>query len=631
MIPFASQRGGGQDLATHLMNAHDNEQVELLQVRGAIARDLHGAFAEWEAIAKALTRARQYLCSLSINPDELQGRLTRAQYLDYIERAEERLGLTGQPRAIIFHVKQGDDGRARQHCHVIWSRTDVENKRAIPLSFFKEKMMMVTREFARDHGLTLPQGYYHHEDALRRRNRQLTAYDCIKQKETGISHEERMAAVTSAWRQCDNAKAFVAALEDHGYVLARGGNSTRIVLVDFYGHVTALTRLIDDPNVRARQVRDFLGADFAPDTLPSVEQAQAHAAERRGLIEAFEAARLEGDQAEQLARQQTARRKEVEAQATHLRRRQHEERVQLAAAQKSERRRLKLAYLAAQRRIRIQRARRRPRGLAAFLGRVSGVALVVRKVRRYRDRKRYSAYVVWREGLRRQQRAAQQELAARHDLQTADIQRRLRALDQVEQRERDSAQQTARRERRQRINARHAHMPSVAPVANSRKQEPAPPEATRGLDAAIVRALDEAAQLLKEARMPIRLTKMSAKASDDDESGEGTGDTGAVQPVQKREQKRVRRRSALRRDFRQAASGQQGEGEAGGESSEAPKPAAEPSRKRRRRRKRKPRDGPAVDDRRHDQGRDDKAGQDQEQKKERHRRRRRRRDIKPGT
>ena len=29
MIPFASQRGGGQDLATHLMNAHDNEQIEL--------------------------------------------------------------------------------------------------------------------------------------------------------------------------------------------------------------------------------------------------------------------------------------------------------------------------------------------------------------------------------------------------------------------------------------------------------------------------------------------------------------------------------------------------------------------------------------------------------------------------
>jgi hypothetical protein len=265
---------------------------------------------------------------------------------------------------------------------------------------------------------------------------------------------------------------------------------------------------------------------------------------------------------------------------------------------------------------------------------VSGVALVVRKVQRYRDRKRYSAYVVWREELRRQQRAAQQELATRHDLQTADIQRRLRALDQVEQRERDSAQQAARRERRQRINARHAHMPSIAPVLNSWKQEPAPPpEANRGQDAAIVRALAEAAQLLKEARTPIRLTEGSVKASDDDESGEGAGDTGAVLPVQKREQKkRVRRRSKVRCDFRQAASGEQGEGEAGGESSEAPKPATEaPSaEKRRRRRKRKPRDGPVAGDRRHDQDQDDKAIQDDAQKKERQRRRRRR-DFKPGS
>ena len=141
------------------MNAHDNERVELFEVRRAVARDLHGAFAEWEAIAKGLTRARQYLCSLSINPDERQGRLTRAQYLDYIDRAEAALGLTGQPRAIIFHEKRGDDGVLREHCHVVWSRTDVKNRRAIPLAFFKEKLMAVTREFARDHGLRLPPGY----------------------------------------------------------------------------------------------------------------------------------------------------------------------------------------------------------------------------------------------------------------------------------------------------------------------------------------------------------------------------------------------------------------------------------------------------------------------------------------
>ena len=51
MIPFASQRGGGQDLAAHLMNAYDNEVAEVAHIRGAIAGDLHGAFKEWQVQA----------------------------------------------------------------------------------------------------------------------------------------------------------------------------------------------------------------------------------------------------------------------------------------------------------------------------------------------------------------------------------------------------------------------------------------------------------------------------------------------------------------------------------------------------------------------------------------------------
>ena len=69
MIPFASQRGGGQDLATHLLNDYDNDLAEVHQVRGAVARDLHGAFKEWEVQAKTLTKCQKYLYSLSINPD----------------------------------------------------------------------------------------------------------------------------------------------------------------------------------------------------------------------------------------------------------------------------------------------------------------------------------------------------------------------------------------------------------------------------------------------------------------------------------------------------------------------------------------------------------------------------------
>ena len=145
MIPFASSRGHGQDLATHLQKEFDNEYIEVAEISGAIADDLHGAFAEWEAQASALTRCENYLYSLSINPDQkTNGPLTRAQYDDYIARVEQSLGLAGQPRAVVFHIKN-----EREHCHVVWSRIDVVQEKAVHLAYDRDKLMMVTRANSR--------------------------------------------------------------------------------------------------------------------------------------------------------------------------------------------------------------------------------------------------------------------------------------------------------------------------------------------------------------------------------------------------------------------------------------------------------------------------------------------------
>ncbi|PNG24398.1 relaxase/mobilization nuclease domain-containing protein [Methylocella silvestris] len=64
------------------------------------------------------------LYSLSINPDQGLGELTRAKYRDYVDRVEKKLGLEGQPRAIVFHIKEG-----REDCHVVWSRIDYQTRR----------------------------------------------------------------------------------------------------------------------------------------------------------------------------------------------------------------------------------------------------------------------------------------------------------------------------------------------------------------------------------------------------------------------------------------------------------------------------------------------------------------------
>lgn len=433
MIPFASQRGLGQDLATHLLNAQDNERAELVDVRGAVARDLHGAFAEWEAQAHALTKCRNYLYSLSINPDPAQGPLTRAQYEDYIARVEDKLGLTGQPRAVVFHEKYG-----REHCHVVWSRIDTDNEKAVRLAFDKDKLMTVTREFARDHGLHLPDGYERDKSAQEKAG-QVSLYDMHQQRATGLTREERIAQVTQAWHASDSAKAFVQALAERGYILATGKRP--YVLVDLYGEMNALPKLIADKSVRTADIREFLGAAIPPESLPSVEEARKRAAAHRKHIEAHLENERRESAVDELETRQKVRREALDKDQAALRQRQHREREDLAVDHKGERATLRDAHLAQTRHIRQEREQNKSRGLAAFLGRVTGVAAIRKQLQKFQDRQRVRAFVAQRDQLKDRQHEKQLELRQRQEMQRLEMARKVRALEAVAKRERAALEQ----------------------------------------------------------------------------------------------------------------------------------------------------------------------------------------------
>src|SRR5690348_4406051 len=266
MVPKGSQRGGGQQLATHLLNEFDNDRVELADVRGTIAQDLHGAFAEWRAISRA-TQCRKYLYSLSLNPDPKQRPLTREQYVDFIERTEKKLGLSEQARIVVFHVKHG-----REHCHVVWSRIDERTMKAVQLSFDHQDLRTIVRGFARDHGLQLPssmqknRGRERYKDRLKREN--LTEQQ--QEERSGITKAERIAAITQAWRDTKTGKELIAALEKRGYLLARGDRRGYVV-VDRAGEIHSLAREIEV--ARTKDVRARL-ALFPVEKLPDAHKAQ---------------------------------------------------------------------------------------------------------------------------------------------------------------------------------------------------------------------------------------------------------------------------------------------------------------------------------------------------------------------
>ena len=460
MIPFGSQRGSGQDLAIHLMNAHDNEYVELADLRGSMAPDLSGAFGEWEAQAQAMTRCKNYLYSLSVNPDPAQGPLPRALYDDYIARVEEALGLVGQPRAVVFHIKDDNWGQGREHCHVVWSRIDIQECKAIHLAFDHDKLMAVTRQFARDHDIQLAPGYHSLEDRKRQTHRQLSLYDKVQEDSSGLSREERTALVTELWQHRDTPQSFVQALEYHGYILASGKRP--FVLVDVYGHTNALPKLINDKAANTRAIRDFLGDAYNADNLPSVEEAKKLTSQHRAALKDFQRSQARADQIDLLKEHQARRRAKLEAEVGDRLERQKEARLDRDTHHSGERRAQRTAYLEQSQAIRLERQESRPRGLAGFLARVSGLELARAKLNKYQDKKRYDAFLSEKQQLRERQEAERQELQRRHEMQALDLERRRRTLSQTEKREMRSLEMSFEKQQRIKSRAGHEHMPSLA-------------------------------------------------------------------------------------------------------------------------------------------------------------------------
>jgi MobA/VirD2-like, nuclease domain len=512
MIPKASQRGEGQDLATHLQNAYDNEYVEIAHLRGAVARDLHGAFAEWEACAYATTGCRNYLYSLSVNPDPAQAPLTRAQYLDYVDRVEARLNLSGQPRAVVFHIKDG-----REHCHVVWSRIDVERGKAVHQAFDHQKLMMVTRQFARDHGLALPPGMELDAGRAGGRKRRLSLYEKRQQDKTGLTKEERIAQVTEAWRRSDNAQAFVRALEDLGYVLATGKRP--YVLVDLYGEMNALPKLIDDRAVRTKDIRAFLEREFPPESLPDVDEAKALVAQHRQAIEDFKKAQGQAERIAALKSAQAERRRPLEAEQAAMQARHAFESEQLSARQHDEKRDLQTAFDAETNRIDSQRGGRRSTGLVGILARVSGFNLLRRTIDKHQDQRRQEGLVEDGRALDEAHARARLDLQRRHEAQSLDLDRRFRGLAQVEARELQSLETTVQKEERVRSRARAGgRMPALTLELKPRGRR----------DAVFKAKTRHGSRVALEERTPSALQQLPSVRHDFTRAAGGNGTGGAA-------------------------------------------------------------------------------------------------------
>ncbi|WP_425088860.1 relaxase/mobilization nuclease domain-containing protein [Stappia sp.] len=336
MILKAKERGDARQLAGYLLAMRENEHVELHEVRGFASDDLRGAFHEADAIASG-TRCKNHLFSMSLNPPA-RARVGVEAFEQAIGKIEDKLGLTNQPRAIVFHEKDG-----RRHAHAVWSRIDPQRMRAINLAHYKIKLRDVSRKLYLEHGWTMPPGL---QDRSLRDPLNFKREEWQQAKRADRDPREIKAAVQQCWERSDNRASFERALKERGFWLARG-DRRGFVAVDYCGEVYSLSRYagVKTKDIEARlgdrerissvdEIKATIASDMTQKLAGFIEQAERNAKQRFAVL-AFR-------KTEMIARQQEERRKLRDA---------HEKRRHAEA---------------------IHRSRRLPRGLSGIWYRLTG-------------------------------------------------------------------------------------------------------------------------------------------------------------------------------------------------------------------------------------------------------------------
>ncbi|MGB0696265.1 MAG: relaxase/mobilization nuclease domain-containing protein [Rhodospirillaceae bacterium] len=257
MILIGNQRGGAKDLAQHLLK-EENDHVRVHEIRGFASDNLGDALTEAYAVSRG-TRCKQFLFSLSLNPPP-DATVSTEAFESAIERAENKLGLSGQPRAIVFHEKEG-----RRHAHAVWSRIKADEMKAVQMSHSGEKLLDVSREIHREHGWTMPRGLV---ERSQRDPRNFTLEQWQQAKRNGVDPREIKTHIQDAWAVSDSKGALKYALEERGYRLAKG-DRRGFVAIDYRGEAYSLPKYA---GVKTREVRERLGD---PAGLPSVDEAKA--------------------------------------------------------------------------------------------------------------------------------------------------------------------------------------------------------------------------------------------------------------------------------------------------------------------------------------------------------------------
>lgn len=267
MIARGQIHSSGPKLAAYLTTGKEGERAELVELRGVLAEDIRGAFADLQNIA-ALTKAEKPFFHAHIRlPDD--ERLTREQWLVVADRMEKALGFAGQSRAVAFHRSDthGD------HLHVAWNRIDLDTMKAIDPGLFALKMRDEARKLEVEFGLRR----LSNEPRADRLTKAAKQGEFEQAQRLNTDLDALRNGIRQAWNASDNGPSLAAALEQQGMILARGDRRD-FVVIDAAGGEHALGKRVC--GVTAGEVRQRLGGEEFKRGLPTVAEARAMQRER---------------------------------------------------------------------------------------------------------------------------------------------------------------------------------------------------------------------------------------------------------------------------------------------------------------------------------------------------------------
>jgi hypothetical protein len=272
MIIKGGSRARPGQLAWHLQRLDTNEKVEILELQSP-APTLGEAFLDWQTLSEG-TRGTKGLYHANIDPAQ-DYVMTPEQWQRAVNLLEKELHLEGQPRAVVMHEKDG-----RTHIHVVWARTDIDRMVLCPDSQNYLAHERASQRLEMEFGHEPVPGKH----AKRDRDKQpefpraeANQAEWQQGERTGIDAATRKDQVTALRQASDNAQAFEVALEEQGYILAKGDRRD-FVIVDQTGSIHSLGRQIQD--IKAAQLREFM-KPIDRETLPSAAQAVAFQRQRQ--------------------------------------------------------------------------------------------------------------------------------------------------------------------------------------------------------------------------------------------------------------------------------------------------------------------------------------------------------------